>query len=190
MIAPALVVAILLSNAAVASDSPFPSGYWDQGYATMNVQSENLTVALKVKELERAVTEVSRRMTKADVRVGNPGMYYGFQRGTKSKSLSYIVPAGKAEATAKSLFSLGDLQQYNIQKPQQLNTQLEEIEKKLKKVQDELAENADALKRMPISSYFLTAQRDRLTQARDAYKAGLNTARIDVTLTEASAEAR
>ncbi len=184
----AAAVVLGLGGSVLAAETPFPPGYWDRGYATGNVNVNNFMLTLKVKSLPKAEEAVDRLISKfgGTMRNMNAGQnYYNYNMPTAqaSKTFVYSLDAAKAEPAAKALFDLGELVQYNNQRPN-ADTQYDEIKAKIKQLQGELSANAEALKKMPIASYFLNTQLARLNQSKEAYDTGLKQANVTVTLLE------
>lgn len=180
-------------SGAQASEQRFASGYWDRGYATGNMSAVIFNLSIKVDDLTKAESAVTKRLTKAGGSLqnmnNNSGYYGDAQAAAKRivKNISFTLDSSKGEAAAKGLFDIGDLQQYSSSQ-QAAASQLEEIRAKLKQVQEELSTHADELKKMPIASYFLEQLQSRLTNSQDAYVSGLKRATINVALIEEKSE--
>jgi hypothetical protein len=81
---------------------------------------------------------------------------------------------------------LGDLQNYSVMRS--VTPAIgKELDDRLALVAAELESNKAALKKMPVSNYFLTAQSTRLKAAKAAYEASAAKAMIVVTLSDAPA---
>jgi hypothetical protein len=164
----------LLAAAASAQDT-FPPGYWERGYST----SENYAqynVTLRVRDLARAEADVDRLMAKAGGTLSNLG-----GRSGRTKTVSYSVPAKKADAASKSLFDVGELQQFSNYGGR-VDSQAGEIDEKIKTLKGELAANSAALKRMPAATSLMNAQLNRLIQARTAIDNSLAKAVLHINL--------
>lgn len=171
-----------------AADTRFSPGYWEQGYATGNMSAVMINLTLKVDDLAKAESAVAKRLTKSGASLqsmNNNIGYFGGQQSPKRavKNVSYTLESEPAERVARSLFDIGELQQYSTSQ-QAASAQLEEIRSKLKLVEEESAHHAEGLKEAPIAAYLLDQLRTRLTASRDSYEAGLKRATITVVLVE------
>lgn len=175
-----LLFALSLVAIAAGPGEKFPDGYWERGYPNGQTQAVYYNVSIKVSDLDKAQAEVTRIMTAAGGTIqGNNPFNYGNQG--RGRNLNFGIAAGKAEAAAKKLFSVGELHSYNSQRQLQKSS-LEEIEKKIQEISAELEANAAGLKNMPIASFFLNSQLRKLKQSRDSLQAGLERAAVNVTL--------
>lgn len=181
----------LALGASAAETSGFPPGYWDRMYG-MGTQSGSYTIVMQVDDIGKTEADIDRRMSKAGATLTSLNNGYGFYNNRSnqhSKMIVYAMDSGRAESAAKSLFNLGQLQQFTNQR-QIENSQLDEIKQKIKQLNAEIEGNSDALKRMPIASYFLNAQLVRLSQARDSYETALKKMTINITLVETASSTK
>jgi hypothetical protein len=169
---------------AFADPASFPDGYWDRQYGFSQQWSVIYSVSLKVQSPPDARAQAIKLLEKAGATPAQGG-YFGFSRPGQAAQFAYLIPIERAERAAKSLFDLGDLQQYTNQKIGSAD-QLPEIRDKISALESELRENSAALEHMPIAKTLETSLLGRLTQARDAAQASAGTALISVALIDAA----
>jgi len=180
-----LALAALLAVASAAEVSPrsFVNGYWERGYAFPQA-AVTYTISVKVVDTDKAAARAQKIMLAADASpVGNGGSYFG--DGRRGQSMQFSMPMNGSEKLAKKLIELGDLQSYNVGRDGNPNM-LKDVDERIGLLSAELEENREALKKMPISYYFLNTQLTRLKQARSNYEAVKSKAMLSLTLIDAS----
>lgn len=173
------LLALVLPFELAAKD--YPAGYWERTYNLGETPIASYSVNVLVPDIAKATAEVDRRMTKAGASLTNMNSYD--QTGKTIKNMNYSVEARSAEAIAKGLFDLGDLQGYSAQKNR--GKEGEEIREKLAEMTAEQSSNAECLAKMSISANYLSTRLNHLRLALAAIESGGAKASLQISLTEA-----
>ena len=170
----------LRPNAISRAKSAADASYWEREYGMGMIYDAQYNISLEVSDTEKAVN-VIRKLLEASGGTANQGQVY-YNAGAQVQTVSYTLPTEKAAPASKKILLLGDLTNYNTNKPY-ASAQLEEIEKKISEISQEIDSNAGALEKMPIARMLVTAKLNRLKTSRDAYRNGMGKAIVYITLT-------
>jgi hypothetical protein len=150
---------------------------WDREYGSGQSASVRYFIHLKTADLDGIHEDIKRILSS----VGADGR--NSQTGRPSaRQYSYVVPIDRAEAIAKKLTALGDLQEYsqNRQTPKDILKQLGE---RIEALENEIEGNTKALEKMPIARYFLTKKLDSYKRSKAAYEASAARAEFVINIT-------
>ena len=186
-----LALAAVLLSAAAFAETPktFPDGYWERGWG-FSQAAVNYQVTLKVVDADAAAAKVEKILAAggATMTSSNGNGYFGGDARRRMRCIQYSARSDNAEKLSKKLFDLGDLQSYNVNRYGGANA-IKELEDRIGYLAEELESNKEALKKMPVASYFLNSQLAKLKQSRTTYEASASKAMIAVNLvTDAPAQ--
>jgi hypothetical protein len=179
-----LMLALPLLPLAAAPTDRYPDGYWERGYPSGPTHAVSYNIALNVKAPDQAQRQIDRLMQEAGaVSRGGSDVHYGGQDGRprRGRSANYTIASSRAEAAAKKIIAVGQLQNYNTHRQVQKSS-FDEVQQKIGELEAELETNARPLKDMPIASHLMYSQLRRLKQSRDAMQEGMGKSNISVTL--------
>jgi|GEM_PF-2629743 hypothetical protein len=175
-----LALAYVVSAHAQVEQPPFAPGYWEQGWGLAQFAA-TYQISLRVDNLDKASASVEKILSADGAPAGSSYGQSPYRPKRPLRSFSYFFDTKKAERVAKRLLGIGVLESYNVQRTNAADA-VAAIDERLALLNREMKDNADQLKKMPISSYFLESQKQRLLQSRDSFVASEDRAQISVTL--------